>query len=60
LKLSREILQDRKLLGRLARAATETIKIFSRELTGEPQGVPGTVVSIQTDSDLSFMRTRGT
>jgi hypothetical protein len=41
-------LWDRRLLGLLARAAALTIKIFSRELTGEPTGVPGIVVSIQT------------
>jgi hypothetical protein len=41
-------LWDRKLLGLLARAAAETIKIFYREMTGEPHGVPGIVVSIQT------------
>jgi hypothetical protein len=41
-------LWDRKLLGLLARCAAETIKIFSREMTGEPRGVPAIVVSVQT------------
>jgi hypothetical protein len=41
-------LWDRKLLGLLARCAAETIKTFYREMTGEPDGVPGLVVSIQT------------
>jgi hypothetical protein len=34
--------------GLLARSAAETIKTFYREMTGEPCGVPGIVVSIQT------------
>ena len=41
-------LWDRKLLGLLARCAAETIKTFYREMTGEPDGVPGLVVSVQT------------
>jgi hypothetical protein len=41
-------LWDRKLLGLLARAAAETIKIYYREMTGESNGAPGIVVSIQT------------
>jgi hypothetical protein len=41
-------LWDRKLLGLLARVAAQTITIFYREMTGEPRGVPGVVVSVQT------------
>jgi hypothetical protein len=41
-------LWDRKLLGLPAHCAAETIKMFYREMTGEPTGVPGIVVSIQT------------
>jgi hypothetical protein len=41
-------LWDRKLLGLLARCAAETIKTFYREMTGEPDGTPGMVVSVQT------------
>jgi hypothetical protein len=41
-------LWDRKLLGLLARCAAETIKTFYREMTGEAEGVPGMVVSVQT------------
>jgi hypothetical protein len=41
-------LRDRRLLGLLARCAAETIKIYYGEMTGEPRGVPGIVVSIQT------------
>jgi hypothetical protein len=41
-------LWDRRLLGLLARCAAETIKVFYREMTGEPEGMPGIVVSIQT------------
>jgi hypothetical protein len=41
-------LRDRRLLGLLARCAAETIKIYYGEMTGEPHGVPGMVVCIQT------------
>jgi hypothetical protein len=34
-------LWDRKLLGLLARTGAETLKVFYREMTGEPTGVPG-------------------
>jgi len=41
-------LWDRKLLGLLARCAALAIKYFYREMTGETEGVPGMVVSVQT------------
>jgi len=41
-------LWDRKLLGLLARCAAETIRTFYRHMTGEPDGVPGMVISMQT------------
>jgi hypothetical protein len=41
-------LWDRKLLGLLARCAALTIRLFYREMTGEADGVPGMVVSVQT------------
>ena len=41
-------LRDRKLLGLLARCGARTIKTFYRAKTGEPDGTPGMVVSIQT------------
>jgi len=41
-------LWDRKLLGLLARCAALTIKTFYREMTGESEGDPGMVVSVQT------------
>jgi len=41
-------LWDRKLLGLLARCAAETIRTFYRHMTGEPDGVPGMVISVQT------------
>jgi len=41
-------LWDRELLGLLARCAARTIRLFYREMTGEPDGTPGIVVSIQT------------
>jgi hypothetical protein len=41
-------LWDRKLLGLLARCAAVVIKTFYREMTGEPEGTPGMVVSVQT------------
>jgi len=41
-------LWDRKLLGLQARCAAQTIRLFYREMTGEADGVPGMVVSVQT------------
>jgi len=41
-------LRDRKLLGLLARCGARTIKTFYRAMTGESEGNPGMVVSVQT------------
>jgi hypothetical protein len=41
-------LWDRKLLALLARSASETIKRFYQEMTGQPDAVPGIVLSVQT------------
>jgi hypothetical protein len=43
-------LRDRNLLGLLARCAAETIELFYREMTGEPEGTPGMVVLLQSIS----------
>ena len=41
-------LWDRKLLGLVARCAARTIRLFYREMTGEAEGTPGMVITIQT------------
>ena len=41
-------IENRKLLGLLARCSAETTKYFYREMTGGTEGVPGMVVSVQT------------
>ncbi len=43
---------DRKLLGKLSRCAYQSLKEFFRTTLNRPEGVPGTVISIQSFGDL--------
>jgi len=43
---------DRELLGKLSQCAYRSLKEFFRKTLNRPEGVPGTVISIQTFGDL--------